>query len=236
MGRWAARLGAVVAGAAVGLAAAMVIPGIAYAHVHVEAEPAVAGARNAVLTFEAAAESRTAGVASVRIVLPEGISPSDVTLADAPAGWTLTPGSDGYTVGGPALPVGQDAVHSVRVAQLPDSTELVFKALVNYSDGGVDRWIEEPSEANPNPENPAAVLRLAPNPNPAPETTEAGPTTPATTPPAAVMPSATASPEAAAPDDNGSGTAWVWWLAAAVVIGSGIAVVLLRRRNRASAS
>src|SRR5690606_36033294 len=107
----------------------------------------------------------------------------------------------------------------VRVAQLPDSTELVFKALVNYSDGGVDRWIEEPSEANPNPENPAAVLRLAPNPNPAPETTEAGPTTPATTPPAAVMPSPTASPEAAAPDDNGSGTAWVWWLAAAVVIG-----------------
>lgn len=228
MGRLAARLGAVIAGAVAGLVAAVVISGVAYAHVDVEAEPAVAGARNAALTFEAAAESGSAGVASVRIVLPEGIAPSDVTLADAPEGWTLTPGSDGYTVGGQALPVGRDAVHSVRVAQLTEATEVVFKALVNYSDGSVDRWIEEPSDANPNPENPAPVLRLEPNPNPAPETTAAEPTASST---AAAAPSTTPSPEAAAPEGTDSGTGWVWWLVAAAVIGSGVAVVVLRRRS-----
>jgi len=217
-----------VAGVVAGLVATVLIPGVAYAHVDVAAEPAVAGARNAVLTFEAAAESGSAGVASVRIVLPESIPPSGITLADAPEGWTLTPGSDGYTVGGPALPAGRDAVHSVRVAQLPEATELIFRALVNYSDGSVDRWIEEPSDANPNPENPAPVLRLEPNPNPAPETTAAEPTARST---AAAAPSATPSPEAAAPEGTDSGTGWVWWLVAAAVIGSGVAVVVLRRRN-----
>lgn len=224
MGRWMGRLGAVCAGFVV----AIVVAGVAYAHVDVSVEPAVAGSPNAVLTFDAEAESNSAGVESVRIVLPAGIAPTDVTLTSGPTGWTLTPGTDGYTIGGPALSVGEHVVHSVTVARLPDTTELVFKVLVTYTDATVDRWIEEATPANPRPANPAPVLNLAPNPNPAPTTATLAPTTPPVTTPA-VPPSPS---DAAAPDgSDGGGSGWVWWLLAVIVAVAAVGTVILLRRR-----
>ena len=150
----------------VGFIAALAVAGVAYAHTEVEIEPAVAGSVNAVMTVNAAAESTSAGIASVRVVLPAGMTASALTLSSGPPGWTLTPTRDGYSVGGPPLPAGDDAVHAVTIARLPEDTRLVFKTLVTYTDGNVDRWIEEPSTANPRPANPAPGRNAGPQPQP----------------------------------------------------------------------
>jgi uncharacterized protein YcnI len=222
MRRWVGRLGA----AAAGLVGALAVTGVAYAHTEVEIEPAVAGSTNAVMTVNAAAESNSAGVASIRVVLPAGIPPSSVTLRSGPTGWTLTPTEDGYSVGGPALPVGENAVHAVTIARLPDETRIVIKTLVNYTDGSVDRWIEEPTTANPQPDNPAPVVTLAPNPNPRPTTT----TAPATSAPATSAPTSSPNPAALEPADGDN--TWVWWVVAAIVlVGSVTAAVLVLRRG-----
>ncbi|MET9820490.1 hypothetical protein ABZ038_02465 [Streptomyces sp. NPDC006349] len=52
------------------------------------------------MSFVSEAESSSAGFSELRIVLPQGIVPSDVTLAEAPKGWKLKPTNDGYTVAG----------------------------------------------------------------------------------------------------------------------------------------
>jgi hypothetical protein len=221
MTTWAVRVGT----AAAGVVAALVVAGVAYAHVEVQADPAVGGAPNAVVTFTAEAESFTAGIASVRVVLPAGIG--NVSLKNAPTGWTLTPTADGYQVAGTALPKGQQAVHSITVAHLPNVAELTFKTLVTYSDGSVDRWIGERSAANPDPDNPAPILRLAPGEEPItdappPPTAAASPTPTA----AAVTPAAAG---AGTDDDN----TWLWWVLGAVlvVLGAG-AALLIRRRSK----
>lgn len=86
MGRWVVRALAAVVG---GLVAALAFVGVAYAHVEVSADPAVEGASNAVVTFTAEAESPTSGVASVRVVLPAGLTAEDLSLNKAPDGCYL---------------------------------------------------------------------------------------------------------------------------------------------------
>jgi hypothetical protein len=222
MRKWAARLGL----AAVGVLAASVVGvGTAYAHVDVEADPAMGGATNALVSFDAEAESPSAGIESVRVVLPTGIAPADVSLADGPSGWSLAPTDDGYTVSGDPLARGENAVYSIRVARLPDAAELVFKTLVTYTDDSVDRWI-----GGANDDNPAPVLKLTPNPKPAPTTPPAANSEPATTPAPAPAPTTDVVAEPA--DEGGSG--WRWLLIGLLVLaGAGGAVLYLRQRRAA---
>ncbi|MFF1902978.1 DUF1775 domain-containing protein [Kitasatospora sp. NPDC058218] len=169
----------------------------AFAHVEVESETARALATNATVTFTAEAESTTAGLAKFQVVLPEGIAPADVALADAPQGWTFAVTADGYTVGGPALAPGKDAVYKITIRQLPDAEELVFKTLETYSDGRIDRWIELPKDGT-EPEHPAPTLELAAA---APGATPVGPSSAAatgTTPSASATPSTSATPSVSA--------------------------------------
>ncbi|MFE3113617.1 DUF1775 domain-containing protein [Kitasatospora indigofera] len=166
----------------------------AFAHVEVESGTAQALATNATVAFTAEAESTTAGLAKFQVVLPEGIAPADVTLADAPAGWTFAATPDGYTVGGAALAPGKDATWKITVRQLPDAKELVFKTLETYGDGTIERWIELPKDGAA-PEHPAPVLKLTPA---APGATPVAPATPSATV-AAPSPSPTASSTAPAP-------------------------------------
>ena len=188
----------------------------------------MAGSVNAVMTVNAAAESTSAGIASVRVVLPAGLTASALTLTSGPPGWTLTPTGDGYSVGGTPLPVGDNAVYAVTIARLPDDTRLVFKTLVNYTDGNVDRWIEEPSTANPRPANPAPVVTLALNPNPnAPTTAAPAPATTSSNPSVVTV---TASPLPIADDSDGN--PWIWWVVAAVVIAGALTAAILARRRR----
>jgi hypothetical protein len=107
--------GRVVAAGAAALTAVLSLAGPASAHAEVEADTPRALANNVTLAFTSEAESATAGFTQVRVVLPEGIAPDDVTLGDAPKGWKLKTADDGYTVAGPALKTGVDAEYKVKV-------------------------------------------------------------------------------------------------------------------------
>ncbi|MEU1853371.1 DUF1775 domain-containing protein [Streptomyces sp. NPDC019990] len=124
------------------LALTVATAGPAAAHAEVEADGARALDQNVALTFTADSESASAGISKLEVVLPEGVSPQDVTYEKGPEGWKFTPTGRGYTVSGPKLAAGEDVEHVVIVRQLPDVKELVFKTLQSYSDGRIDRWIQ----------------------------------------------------------------------------------------------
>ncbi|MEU1180960.1 DUF1775 domain-containing protein [Streptomyces sp. NPDC005820] len=177
------------------LTAALALAGPAFAHAEVEADTAQALAENVTLSFVSEAESAEAGFTEMRVVLPEGIAPGDVTLVDGPKGWKFKATSDGYTLGGPKLAVGTDAEYRIKVRQLPDAEEIAFKTVETYSDGEISRWIELPG-GGAEPEQPAPVLKLkaaAPGATPV----NPGPTTTGT-----ATPSATGSTPAADASDD----------------------------------
>lgn len=221
-GGWHRRVGLVVLWVLLGT---LLPAGRAAAHVEVSAEPAMAGAAGAVVNFVAESESTTAGIRALRVQLPDGIVPADVTWASGPPGWSLTATADGYEVSGPPLPAGQDGSYVVLIRQLPDAPTVAFKTLLDYTDGRTDRWIELPDANGAEPENPAPLLTLAP----------AAPTTSTTVPPASSSSAAAPVPAAATPtsSDGGGLPALVWVglavLAATVVMA---AVVVVWRRTR----
>ncbi|MER8186795.1 DUF1775 domain-containing protein [Kitasatospora sp. NPDC094015] len=236
------RLLARVAVPAAVLAGALVLAGPASAHVEVESATPQALAADAVIAFDAEGESSTAGIKEIRVVLPEGLQPGDVSLAEGPAGWTLSPIADGYAVAGPAPAPGADAKYSIKVRQLPDAPELAFKSLVGYTDGRIDRWIELPQGA-PNPAHPAPVLKLtaaapgavplAASPTAAGAQPSAAPSTAASTAVSTAAVASPAAPPAAAPaeqSDGSSGTRTALAVVAAVLLVAAAAFWTWRRR------
>ncbi|MFE2881636.1 DUF1775 domain-containing protein [Streptomyces sp. NPDC059272] len=226
---------AALAGAAA-LTAALALAAPAAAHAEVEADRPQALAENVTLSFVSEAESSSAGFTSLRIVLPEGVAPGDVTLGQAPENWKLTATRDGYTVGGPALKSGVDAEHTIKVRQLPDARELVFKTVETYSDGKISRWIELPTGGE-EPEEPAPVLKLkaaapgakpvSPGPTESPTPGAAEPTpSAATSRPAA----STAAGDKAADDDGmSSGVLISVIVVVLLVLGGGVWWLVTRR-------
>ncbi|MHC5903094.1 DUF1775 domain-containing protein [Streptomyces sp. S6] len=225
-------------------AGALVVLGAqsAAAHVEVKADKAQALAQNVEVTVFAESESASAGIKEVRVVLPAGIAPGDVSLAGGPKGWKLAATSDGFAVQGAPLPVGEDAEVSVLVKQLPDAKELVFKTLQTYGDGKVDRWIEleEPGkseeEDHSHSGNPAPVLKLKPaalTPPPAP--TPSAPASSVPVSPAASTPSASPVSSAAEKDDDGGVSGGTWAaIGAGVVVLAGAGYFAVRRRGQAA--
>jgi uncharacterized protein YcnI len=225
------RLAGLAAAAILGTVAALTVTGPALAHTGIAIEPARAGAKNAVASVNAEAESETAGVTKVQLFLPAGITPADVTAVNLPKGWQLTKQADAYTIEGPALPVGRNAEHKVRIRQLPTYESITFKVLQSYSDGRVDRWIGLPSAENPEPENPAPTVKLAGGSGAAPTGTPSP--TAASAPPSA-QPSA--APTAAEPqaEEAGQSSTARWWVIALVVVAALITGVVVVRRRRSS--
>ncbi|MGW4201831.1 DUF1775 domain-containing protein [Streptomyces sp. NPDC004726] len=250
-----ARRAALSAVAALGAVLAVAAP--AAAHAGVTASDARALAKNVTLTFTSEAESETAGIAKLQVVLPEGVSPGAVAQKKLPKGWTFAQSQGGYIVSGKPLPIGTDAVHSIVVRQLPDAKKLVFKTVETYGDGKIARWIEV-SEGGKKPENPAPVLELKPKAagatleppgpvqpeSPAPGTSQTP--APASTPTPSTVPSAGPSsaptPGDASPTevvstakekDGGSGTIVIVVVAVVAVVG-GAAFWLIKRRSGAS--
>ncbi|WP_405014251.1 DUF1775 domain-containing protein [Kitasatospora sp. NBC_01539] len=219
---------------------ALALAGPASAHVEVESATARALAVDAVIAFDAEGESATAGIDKVTVALPTGIAPADVTLVEAPKGWTFTPTPDGYQVAGTALAPGKSAAYTVKVRQLPNASSVAFKSLVTYSDGQVDRWIELPKNGAA-PAHPAPVLKLAaasPGATPLP----AAPASPSASPPAPASsaPSGEPSPSASAgttpsdsSDDSSGGLSGggIATIVGVGVLAVAIVAVLVRRRR-----
>ncbi|MEU4217773.1 DUF1775 domain-containing protein [Actinoplanes sp. NPDC026623] len=202
----------------------------AAAHVEVSADKTKAGATDVTLVFHGEAENPS-GIASERVVLPEGIAPADVAPVKTPAGWQFATTSDGFTVGGTPLAPHKDAEWSVKVAKLPDGeTRLSFKTLETYADGEVSRWIEIQEAGAAEPENPAPLLTLQPGPTgPAAEPSSAAPVTSGSpsSAPQAFQPAPTEPTESAS-------AAWLWWIwvVLAIVLVGGIAFGFQYRRRR----
>ncbi|MFD7782271.1 DUF1775 domain-containing protein [Streptomyces nojiriensis] len=234
------RLGIAVVGALVVVGAAA---GPAAAHAEVTASDPRALAENVTLSFTSEAESETAGISELRVVLPKGIAPDAVAVKDAPKEWKLTATPDGYTIGGPALATGTDAEYSITVRQLPDEKSLAFKTLETYSDGKISRWIEVPTNGE-KVDNPAPVLELkaaapgakliAPSPSPSPTTSSAAPSVqPSTEAPTAPVSSASA--QATNDKDSGGSTGAVVGVIAAVLLLAAGGTFWWVRRNRSQA-
>jgi hypothetical protein len=217
------------AAAAAAVVAVVIVTGWAapaWAHVQVSADKPQAGAGDVTVTFTGEAESSKAGIRSERVVLPDGITPQQVRLGRAPAGWSYTSMSDGFTVGGKALPIGTDAVWSVVVDRLPrGARELPFKTIETYGDGQVVRWIEIPVPGQAEPDNPAPILTVK-----AAAAPTAGPTTAAPTTPPAALPTGPGPTVPAA--DPGHSSAWVIALSAVVLLGVFVGGALAMRRRR----
>ncbi|MEU9415095.1 DUF1775 domain-containing protein [Streptomyces sp. NPDC048272] len=228
-----------------GLAAvgALVVVGVAAApasaHAEVSASDPRALAENVTVSFTSEAESDTAGIAELRVVLPKGITPDAVTLKTAPKEWKLTATADGYAIGGAALATGTDAEYSIVVRQLPDEKTLAFKTLETYGDGKVSRWIEVPTNGE-KVDNPAPVLALeaaapgakpiAPSPSPSPTPSAATPVQPSAAVPSA--PVASAGAQAATEEDAGGGTGVVVGVVAVVLLLAGGGAFWWMRRDR----
>jgi uncharacterized protein YcnI len=234
---------------AAALTAVVALAGPASAHAEVEADTPQALAENVTLRFVSEAESAEAGFTELRVVLPEGIAPADVTLGEAPESWKLKATDDGYTVGGPALKAGVDAEYTIEVRQLPDVEEIAFKTVETYSDGVVSRWIELPG-AGSDSEQPAPTLELKAAAAPGATSVGTGPST-SPTPSASPSPSpsrsaATATAPAAASgtaadenedEDEGSSTGWVIGVVvAALAVLGGVVWRVGRRRSGAARS
>ena len=134
----------------------------AQAHVVAGLSDDRAGAADVRMTMRAESEDATAGIVSVRVALPSTLVGAAVKLVSGPAGWTLRPDPDGYSVTGKALPTGVDARLVVTIPRLPDSPgALVFRTVVAYADGRTDSWTEDPTPGV-EPAHPAPVISLRP--------------------------------------------------------------------------
>jgi hypothetical protein len=207
--------------------------GTAAAHVEAEAEEgAQAGDGPVAVSFVAEAESASAGITGIKTQLPTGVLPESVSLASGPDGWTLAPTDDGYEITGPALAVGTEAEYAITIAQLPaDRTEFVLKTLVRYSDGSEDAWIEEPTADNPEPENPAPAITVAPA--AAPTSSSASSSAPSSPTPTSSDPAdPTTPPQAQVTDDQGTPTWVVVAIVVVVVLAAVVGGLALSRRSR----
>ncbi|MFI9362701.1 YcnI family protein [Kitasatospora sp. NPDC053057] len=92
----------------------------------------------------------TDSIQTTKLATPIHTDDGDITDAVSQVVWT----------GGQITP-GHFQDFTVDLGALPDGTDkVVFKALQTYSDGNIVRWIEEPQAGQPEPKNPAPVLKL----------------------------------------------------------------------------
>ncbi|SCG51398.1 YcnI family copper-binding membrane protein [Micromonospora inositola] len=155
------------------------VAGPASAHVTVNPKEATQGGY-AKVTFRVPNEKDNANTTKVEVNLPTGSPIASVSLKPL-SGWTAqtetsklaTPikSDDGEITesvtkitwtadANSAIKPGQFQEFDVSLGPLPETDQVVFKALQTYSDGDVVRWIDEPS-SGAEPEHPAPVLKLA---------------------------------------------------------------------------
>jgi uncharacterized protein YcnI len=167
-------------------APALAVVGLALpasAHVTVNPNTAAAGGYTK-LTFRVPTESDTASTTKLAVYFPADHPFASVSVKPHP-GWSFkvsdeklkTPiaSDDGQVTeavsrivwtadsAAEAIKPGEFDEFDVSVGPLPDSGSLEFKALQNYSDGSVVRWIEDSVAGQDEPEHPAPVLTITPS-------------------------------------------------------------------------
>jgi uncharacterized protein YcnI len=95
----------------------------------------------------------TAVAVKSKLATPIKAHDTEITEAVSKITWTADAGA--------AIKPGQFQEFDVSLGPLPDSGQMVFKALQTYSDGTIVRWIDEPTTDGTEPEHPAPVLKLA---------------------------------------------------------------------------
>ncbi|WP_433830004.1 YcnI family protein [Actinoplanes sp. CA-015351] len=150
----------------------------------------------------------TAVAEKTKLTTPVEVHGSPLTEAVSKITWTAAKDSE--------IKPGTFQEFDVSLGPLPETDQLVFKALQTYSDGNIVRWIDEPTTDGTEPELPAPVLKL----------TAAGAeaTSPST---AAVVPVAEESS-----DDTSSGSS-AWGIAGLVAGLAGLILGLLAYRKAA---
>jgi uncharacterized protein YcnI len=231
------RAGAVTATAA---ALLLAVAGPASAHVTVNPNAATQGGYTKI-AFRVPNETDSTDTTKLEVNLPADTPIASVSLKPL-QGWTATAvksklatpikTDDGevteaitkitWTAGaGAAIKPGQFQEFEVSLGPLPDTDQVVFKALQTYSDGTVVRWIDEPAADGSEPEHPAPVLKLAA----AAASTDA--------PAASGAPTVAAVAAADTSNDSGDGNGTGWGIAALVVALAGLVLGLLAYRKAA---
>ncbi|MEZ0092814.1 YcnI family protein [Streptacidiphilus sp. EB129] len=164
--------------AALATAGVLLVAGPASAHVTVQPSTAAKGASDQTFSFRVPNEKDTASTTEVQVYFPAD-HPIPSVLADSTPGWkaditttklktpiqtddgAITDAVSAITWTGGSIAPGHYQDFTVDFGQLPsDADELDFKALQTYSDGTVVRWIQTAQAGQPEPANPAPVLRL----------------------------------------------------------------------------
>ncbi|MFD7906152.1 YcnI family protein [Kitasatospora sp. NPDC059747] len=235
--------------AASALAATAVLAGATAASAHVTVQPSSVpkNATDQTFAFRVPNEDDKNSTVKVEIDFPVD-HPIPSALVAPVAGWTdriqttklATPihTDDGditdvvsqiVWTGGQIAP-GHYQDFTVDLGALPEGTDkVVFKALQTYSDGNIVRWIEEPQEGQPEPKNPAPVLKLtAASAASAASATTAGDAT------AAPAPAAAPTAPVAAKASTSDSTARAIGIAGVVLGALGVAAGLLLGRRRST--
>jgi uncharacterized protein YcnI len=95
----------------------------------------------------------TAVAEKSKLATPIKSHDSEITEAVTKITWTADPNA--------VIKPGQFQEFDVSLGPLPDSGQMIFKALQTYSDGNIVRWIDEPTTDGTEPDHPAPVLKLA---------------------------------------------------------------------------
>jgi periplasmic copper chaperone A len=150
--------------------------GPAFAHVSVDPPEANQGGY-ATLTFQVPNETDNADTTQFEVDLPADNPIASVSVQPVP-GWTavvekttlakpvttddgpVTEGVSKITWSGGTIKPGEFQQFPVSMGPLPETDEIVFKALQTYSDGTVVRWIEATPASGEEPEHPAPVVTL----------------------------------------------------------------------------
>ncbi|MFH9420181.1 YcnI family protein [Streptomyces sp. NPDC017529] len=168
----------VVAGLAAGSVLLLAAP--AFAHVSVQPGQAEQGGY-ATINFKVPNERDNASTVKLEVTLPTD-HPLASAMPQPVPGWQIeitrskldkpieTHGKKlteavskiTWTADGGKIEPGQFQQFPVSVGQLPKTDQLVFKALQTYDNKEVVRWIEMPRKGEPEPNNPAPVLKLTP--------------------------------------------------------------------------
>ncbi|MEV0898448.1 YcnI family protein [Actinoplanes sp. NPDC049802] len=151
----------------------------------------------------------TAVTEKSKLATPIKVHDSELTEAITKVTWTAASGSE--------IKPGTFQEFDVSLGPLPETDQMVFKALQTYSDGTIVRWIDEPTTDGTEPESPAPVLKLT--------AASAAPSAAAAAP----------APEAAPAEEDGNGGT-VLGIAGLVAGLAGLVVGLLAYRKAAQST